>query len=75
MSNWYVDDPKHGSLVVDDTFFVDYDYNDDDYVDNYENKDEDSGGDDDGDNDDGDSDDDQSNLSSTLFVGSGDLMC
>ena len=65
MSNWYVDDPKHGSLVVDDTFFVDYDYNDDDYVDNYE----DSDGDDDGDN------DDQSNLSSTLFVGSGDVMC
>ena len=70
MSNWYVDDPKHGSLVVDDTFFVDYDYNDDDYVD-----DDDSGGDDDDDNDDGDSDDDQSNLSSTLFVGSGDVMC
>ena len=55
---------------------MDYDYNDDDYVDNYENKDEDSGGDDDDDdNDDGDSDDDQSNLSSTLFVGSGDVMC
>ena len=70
MSNWYVDDPKHGSLLVGDTFFVDYDYNDDDYVD-----DDDSGGDDDDDNDDGDSDDDQSNLSSTLFVGSGDVMC
>ena len=46
-----------------------------DHVDNYESEDDDSGGDDDDDNDDGDSDDDQGNLSSTLFVGSGDVMC
>ena len=55
-------------------FFVNSDVNGD-HVDNYENEDDDSGGDDDDDNDDGDSDDDQGNLSSTLFVGSGDVMC